>query len=358
MAATHAVKHDYHLVNPSPWPFVASVALFVLAIGAVVYMRGFVPFPVDVLGAFFTEDGQAARIAALGASGAAQELKALASFQALDAAAQAKTLGDLAGAFSWSWLLGKGDAILLIAGFAGVIYTMFGWWGDVIKEGQQGHHTPVVDIHLRYGMIMFIASEVMFFVAWFWAFFEMAIFHQHRADWVILGDPEVMKAWASWPPPHVETFDPFHLPLMNTMILLLSGTTVTWAHHALQQGDRNGAKLGLTLTIALGILFTCVQVYEYSVAGFAFGNTTGENAVTTANLYGSAFFMATGFHGAHVVIGTIFLIVCLVRLLMGQMSAQKHFGFEAAAWYWHFVDVVWLFLFAFVYVAPRLALGA
>jgi cytochrome c oxidase subunit 3 len=300
MAGGSDVKHDYHIVNPSPWPILASVALFLMAIGAVTYMRG------GLIG-----DGLLAP------------------------------------------LFAKANPVILLAGFASLVAVLIGWWGDVIKEGQQGYHTPVVDIHLRYGMIMFIASEVMFFVAWFWMFFEMAIFHGARAGWTIVGDAEVMKAWRDWPPPNVETFDPFHLPLMNTLILLLSGTTVTWAHHALQQGDRTGARNGLILTIALGALFTAIQAYEYSVAGFAFGNA-GE--VTTANLYGSAFFMATGFHGAHVVIGTIFLAVCLLRLLAGQLTPQKHFGFEAAAWYWHFVDVVWLFLFAFVYVAPKLGM--
>jgi cytochrome c oxidase subunit 3 len=301
MASGHDVKHDYHLVNPSPWPILASIAMFVLAIGGVTYMHGGL-IEKGPLNAFFT----------------------------------------------------KGNPLILGIGFLSLVLVMIGWWGDVIKEGQQGHHTPVVDIHLRYGMIMFIASEVMFFVAWFWAYFELAIFHETRAAWTIAGDPEAMKAWANWPPPNVETFDPFHLPLMNTLILLLSGTTVTWAHHALQQGDRNGARLGLIFTIALGILFTAIQAYEYSIAGFAFGNT---GDTTTANLYGSTFFMATGFHGAHVVIGTLFLIVCLIRLFAGQMTPQKHFGFEAAAWYWHFVDVVWLFLFAFVYVTPHLAMG-
>jgi cytochrome c oxidase subunit 3 len=300
MAAHGDVKHSYHLVNPSPWPLTASISLFVLAIGAVLMMRG-----IEVEGPLQP-------------------------------------------------LLAKGDPILLVLGFVGVIATMIGWWGDVIKEGRQGYHTEVVDIHLRYGMILFIASEVMFFVAWFWVYFELAIFHEHRADWVILGDPEAMKAWAHWPPPNVETFDPFHLPLINTLILLLSGTTVTWAHHALQQGDRSGAKLALFLTIVLGIVFTWVQFgVEYPIAGFAFGNM---GDVTTANLYGSAFFMATGFHGAHVVIGTLFLIVCFIRLMAGHFTPQKHFGFEAAAWYWHFVDVVWLFLFAFVYVTPKLAM--
>tara|TARA_R110000868_G_scaffold76499_2_gene219904 strand:- start:47999 stop:48841 length:843 start_codon:yes stop_codon:yes gene_type:complete len=275
--AGHAVKHDYHLVDPSPWPFVGSVGAFFLAVGAVGNMKGLVPaeHPLAILYA----DG------------------------------------------AWGGL---------ILGFGLVIYTMIGWWGDVIKESNRGDHTPVVDIGLRYGMIMFIASEVMFFAAWFWAFFEYAIFHEVRLD----------PALASWPPAGVETFNPWHIPLMNTLVLLLSGTTVTWAHHALQHGDRKGAKLGLLLTVLLGMCFTALQVVEYAEAGFAF----------SGNLYGATFFMATGFHGAHVIIGTIFLAVCLFRLMAGQMSPTKHFGLEAAAWYWHFVDVVWLFLFTFVYV--------
>ncbi|HVY87120.1 MAG TPA: cytochrome c oxidase subunit 3, partial [Caulobacterales bacterium] len=230
-----------------------------------------------------------------------------------------------------------------------------GWWGDVIKESRAGDHTPVVDIGLRYGMILFIASEVMFFVAWFWIFFELAIYHGSRAHWAVpTWDEATAAAWANWPPPNVETFDPFHLPLMNTLILLLSGTTVTWAHHALQQGDRGGAKLGLLLTVLLGCCFTFVQFgVEYPEAGFDYGNM---GATTDANVYGASFFMATGFHGVHVIIGTIFLAVCLLRLLAGQFTPQKHFGLEAAAWYWHFVDVVWLFLFTFVYVTPYLTM--
>jgi cytochrome c oxidase subunit 3 len=222
---------------------------------------------------------------------------------------------------------------------------MFGWWRDVVKEANEGDHTPVVSIGLRYGMILFIASEVMFFVAWFWMFFEMALFHQHRTLSPI---EEVRTAWATWPPHGVETVAAWHLPLVNTLTLLLSGTTVTWAHHALQQGDRKGAKLGLLLTILLGVLFTSIQVFEYShiLEHKYFFNTEAANS----GLYGSTFFMATGFHGFHVLIGTIFLTVCLLRLLNGAFTPQKHFGFEAAAWYWHFVDVVWLFLFAFIYV--------
>ena len=138
----------------------------------------------------------------------------------------------------------------------------------------------------------------------------------------------------------IATFDPWHLPLVNTLILLTSGTTVTWAHHALQHNDRDGLKWGLICTVILGALFTCVQAYEYAHAGFGFSE----------NIYGATFFMATGFHGFHVLIGTIFLTVCLFRALAGHFKPEQHFGFEAAAWYWHFVDVVWLFLFACIYV--------
>jgi len=248
-------------------------------------------------------------------------------------------------------VLGNYGSLVFGAGLIGVLYTFWTWWADVIREAHAGDHTPVVQLHLRYGMILFIASEVMFFVGWFWAFFELALFHEHRAAWYVPAwDESVAAAWANWPPPNVEQFDPFHLPLMNTLVLLLSGTTVTWAHHALQQGDRNGAKLGLALTVILGVSFTALQVYEYSHAAFHFGDPNDG-----ANLYGASFFMATGFHGFHVVVGTIFLAVCLWRLMAGGFTPQKHFGFEAAAWYWHFVDVVWLFLFAFVYVVPWMA---
>jgi cytochrome c oxidase subunit 3 len=236
---------------------------------------------------------------------------------------------------------------LFFAGLAGVLFTMIAWWRDVVQEANAGDHTPVVSIGLRYGMILFIASEVMFFVAWFWIFFEMALFHGHRSGFGESID-EVRQAWKTWPPHGVETVPPWHLPLVNTLTLLLSGTTVTWAHHALQTGDRRGAKIGLALTIVLGVLFTSIQAYEYNniFSHHEFFSAEAANS----GLYGSSFVMATGFHGFHVLIGTIFLTVCLIRLLGGGFTPQKHFGFEAAAWYWHFVDVVWLFLFAFVYV--------
>ncbi|MGL4526118.1 MAG: cytochrome c oxidase subunit 3 [Aestuariivirga sp.] len=273
MADSHAKNHDYHLVDPSPWPFVGSVSAFILAIGAVFWMHN--------------------------------------------------DIGP------WVMLLG----------LAGVLYTMFMWWRDVIMESLRGDHTPVVQLHLRYGMLMFIASEVMFFVAWFWAFFDASLFTDEAMQ-----ASRVAATGGVWPPKGVEVFNPWHLPLINTLILLTSGTTVTWAHHALLNNDRQGLKWGLAATIALGLLFTAVQAYEYGHAAFAFSRDNG------GNIYGSTFFMATGFHGFHVIVGTIFLIVCLLRAISGQFTQKAHFGFEAAAWYWHFVDVVWLFLFAAIYI--------
>ena len=223
----------------------------------------------------------------------------------------------------------SGGSWVMAVGVAGIILTMFSWWSDVIKEAHGGDHTPVVQLHLRYGMILFIASEVMFFVAWFWAWFDSSLF------------PSAVDAVGGvWPPKGMEVLDPFGFPLLNTLILLCSGTTVTWAHHSLIHGDRSGLIRGLWCTILLGMLFTSIQAWEYAHAPFHF----------TENIYSSAFFMATGFHGAHVIIGTIFLIVCLVRSYKGHFTPQQHFGFEAAAWYWHFVDVVWLFLFICIYV--------
>ena len=281
MADAHTKHHDYHLVDPSPWPFLGSVGALVMAIGGVAWMQ-------DLKGNAFPLFGI-----------------------------------DIAG----PWLF--------FIGLAVVLYVMFAWWSDTIKEAHEGYHTKVVSLHLRYGMIMFIASEVMFFVAWFWAFFDASLFPKEAA--------QVARAeytGGQWPPQGIEVLDPFHLPLYNTIILLLSGTTVTWAHHALLHDDRKGLIWGLTLTVALGVLFSCVQAYEYMHAPFAFSQS----------IYGATFFMATGFHGFHVLVGTIFLLVCLFRAMAGDFTPKQHFGFEAAAWYWHFVDVVWLFLFAAVYV--------
>jgi len=269
MAAHAKPHHDYHLVNPSPWPFVGSASAFVMAVGAITWMHEMLP--------------------------------------------------------PWLFLIG----------LVGVLYTMFAWWSDVIREGRAGDHTPVVMMHHRYGMLLFIASEVMFFVAWFWAYFD-GFFNVDAAEQLA----RLAATGGVWPPTGVELFDPFHLPLFNTLLLLTSGTTVTWAHHALLHNDRQGLRWGLALTIVLGVLFTVVQAMEYSQAGFQF----------SGNLYGATFFMATGFHGFHVIVGSIFLIVCLVRANLGHFTPQHHLGFEFAAWYWHFVDVVWLFLFASIYV--------
>jgi len=282
--AAHAKpNHDYHLVNPSPWPVVGSISAFVLAVGAIAYFKSRTGNDLPLLGANFADAGP--------------------------------------------WIM--------LIGFAGVLYTMYAWWSDVVKESITGDHTPVVMMHHRYGMILFIASEVMFFVAWFWAYFDQFFRHDDTEQYA-----RVDFMGPAWPPTGVELFDPFHLPLFNTLILLTSGTTVTWAHHALIHNDRNGLKVGLWLTIALGALFTCVQAIEYSRAGFAF----------SGNIYGATFFMATGFHGFHVLVGTIFLTVCLIRAYVGNLTEKHHLGFEFAAWYWHFVDVVWLFLFAAIYV--------
>ena len=254
-----ANKHPYHLVEPSPWPAVGSAAAFVMVIGGVMFMHE-------------VEYGVA----------------------------------------------------VLCGGLALVLATMFLWWRDIIREAEyQGHHTPIVQIGMRYGMMLFIASEVMFFVAFFWAFFDRALF----------------PVGGVWPPEGIQTFDPFDLPLINTLVLLLSGCTVTWAHHALQHDNRRDFMTGLGMTVILGVLFTGLQALEYSHAPFGF----------TDGVYPSVFYMATGFHGFHVLVGTCFLAVCWLRGRAGHFTGKQHFGFEAAAWYWHFVDVVWLFLFAAVY---------
>jgi cytochrome c oxidase subunit III len=224
-----------------------------------------------------------------------------------------------------------GNYITLVIGLLLVLTVMFLWWRDVLKESRTpGMHTPIVRLGLRYGMMLFITSEVMFFVGFFWAFFHYALFPEH-----VLGTATPM-----WPPAGIQTFDPWHLPFLNTMILLLSGTTVTWAHHSLLVGDRQGLIRGLGLTVFLGLCFTACQALEYSEAPFHFSG---------GGIYPAVFFLATGFHGFHVIVGTIFLAVCWIRATQGSFTPTRHFGLEAAAWYWHFVDVVWLFLFVAVY---------
>ncbi len=261
--------HPYHLVNPSPWPFVGAFSLLAMAFGGAAAMH------------------------------------------------------------SHQW-----GIFLALAGLSGVLYTMFGWWRDVVKEGITDHaHTKEVSTGLRVGMALFIVSEILFFAAFFWAFFNASTLPKLPLEdtWAI--------AHGVWPPKGITPFNPMELPFLNTLILLLSGCTVTWAHYALLHNDNKNTVKALGWTVLLGVLFTACQAYEYAHAPFGFKDT----------IFASTFFMATGFHGFHVMVGTIFLAVCLMRAKKGQFSPKHHLGFEFAAWYWHFVDVVWLFLFVCVY---------
>lgn len=235
------------------------------------------------------------------------------------------------GAFSLtvglaSWFHNYGVGVLLI-GLVLVIITIIQWWRDVIREGTyQGHHTSNVAKGLRWGIILFIASEVLFFFAFFWAFF-----HRRLAPTPELG--------CTWPPAGIQVINPFSVPLLNTAVLLASGVTVTWAHHSLIEGIRDSAIQGLFVTVLLGAYFTFLQAWEYYEAPFSIAD----------RVYGTTFFVATGFHGLHVLIGSTFLLVCFFRVILYHFSSGHHFGFEAAAWYWHFVDVVWIFLYLCIY---------
>ncbi len=269
----HAKNHDYHVLPPSIWPLLG-------AIGGATMLAGLV----------FMVSPQ------------------------IDAESALKQ--------PWVFLVG-----LTLA-----LYVMYAWWAEVVTESHVGDHTPVVRLGLRWGFILFVMSEVMFFLAWFWTFFKHRMYPM---------GPQSPAVDGVWPPAGIETFDPWHLPLINTLVLLLSGCAVTWAHHALvHENNRRDLVNGLIIGVVLGVIFTILQAYEYSHAAFGF----------SGNIYGASFFMATGFHGFHVIVGTIFLTVCLIRALKGHFTPERHVGFEAAAWYWHFVDVVWLFLFAAVYV--------
>nr|ABM65768.1 cytochrome c oxidase subunit 3 [Nucula nucleus] len=224
------------------------------------------------------------------------------------------------------WMHGH-NMLILNTGLICLILTMIMWWRDVVREATfQGAHTTPVETGLRWGMILFIASEVCFFFSFFWAYF-----HSSLAPTFELG--------SSWPPTGIYPLNPFQIPLLNTAVLLASGVTVTWAHHALMEGSRPSAIQSLTMTVILGVYFTALQASEYLEAPFAIAD----------GIYGSTFFVATGFHGLHVLIGSAFLLVCLIRLHYFHYSKKHHFGFEAAAWYWHFVDVVWLFLYISIY---------
>ena len=263
----HSAKHPFHMVNPSPWPAMGAVGALTLAIGAILFFHKTPIFGMENLGI-------------------------------------------------WK----------IVPGLFLVLLTMFLWWRDVIHESVVEHaHTPEVAHGLRFGMVLFIASEVMFFVAFFWAFFHHAL--------------GFSTATHQWPPAGIHPLDAWEIPFYNTVILLTSGITVTRAHLFIERGDNKAAARWIFLTAALGAIFLSLQAFEYIHASFKL----------TDGIYPSTFYLATGFHGFHVFVGTVFLIVCGFRARAGQFTPSKHIGFQAAAWYWHFVDVVWLFLFTWVY---------
>lgn len=255
-------RHSFHLVDPSPWPLIASFSALMLTVGATMYMHGYI-----------------------------------------------------------------GGGILMQSGFCMILFMMFCWWRDIIREGTfEGQHTKSVQTGLRMGVLLFIVSEIMFFFAFFWAFFHSSF------------NPN-LAIGGVWPPAYITTLDPWQIPLLNTCLLLSSGASVTWAHHAIVGGSKFQASIALIITVILAVIFTGLQGFEYATAPFTISD----------GVYGSCFYLATGFHGFHVIIGTLFLMVCFFRLYLNHFTREHHFGFEAAAWYWHFVDVVWLFLFITVY---------
>jgi cytochrome c oxidase subunit 3 len=254
--------HPFHLVDPSPWPYVGSFGALGMTIGGVMYFHSYM-------------------------------------------------YGDL----------------LLLSSMSIVILVMIVWWRDVIREATyQGHHTYIVQRGLKWGMLLFILSEVMFFFSFFWAFF-----HSSLSPGIELG--------AQWPPIGIVPINAFDVPLLNTAILLTSGATVTWSHHAIIAGNRYHTIISLFITVVLGVIFTGLQAMEYVESSFTIADS----------VYGSTFFVATGFHGLHVLIGTTFLIVCFFRIISHHFTKHHHNGFEAAIWYWHFVDYVWIFLFVTIY---------
>lgn len=255
-------KHPFHLVDPSPWPLYVSINALSIAVSFILYFGNF-----------------------------------------------------------------EAGFISIVFSIGSLLNTMYSWFFDIVTESTfEGQHTLAVQLGLRYGMLLFIVSEIMFFVSFFWAFF-----HSSLAPSIAIG--------CVWPPLGIQVLDPFGVPLLNTAILLSSGVTITWAHRAIVWGDRDQTTQGLALTILLGIIFTGFQGLEYTTSEFSIND----------GIYGSVFYMATGFHGFHVLVGTIFIFFCLIRHYKYHFTVEQHFGFEAAAWYWHFVDVVWLFLFATIY---------
>ena len=247
--------------------------------------------------------------------------------------------------------------LIFFVGALCLAYMLFGWFGAVIKESRGGLYSPQMDRSFRWGMSWFIFSEVMFFAAFFGALFYVRtwagpwlggegdkgvanmLWPNFQYTWPLLNTPDPKLC-----PGPKEVIDPWHLPLINTLLLVSSSFTVTFAHHALKKANRKLLKIWLALTILLGVAFLALQAEEYIHAYTELGLTLG------SGIYGATFFMLTGFHGAHVTMGTLILTVMLVRILRGHFDADHHFGFEAASWYWHFVDVVWVGLFIFVYV--------
>jgi len=254
--------HPYHLVDPSPWPFVGSIGALGLTTGSVMYFHRYV----------------------------------------------------------------YGEMLMLMALIL-IILVMFVWWRDVIREGTYlGLHTLTVQKGLRMGMLLFILSEVLFFVSFFWAFFHSALV-------------PTVEIGSVWPPVGITPLNAFEVPLLNTAILLTSGATVTWSHNAMIAGNRKDTINGLIITVILGLIFTALQAMEYIETTFTIADS----------VYGTTFFVATGFHGAHVIIGTLFLLVALIRIINHQLTKHHHNGYEASIWYWHFVDYVWIFLFISIY---------
>jgi cytochrome c oxidase subunit 3 len=286
----------YYVPHSSPWPIIGSVALFLTAFGAATFIHQ------------STE-----KVAADGSYG--------------------------------QWIL--------LAGLALTVFMMFGWFRTVIRESLQGMFSAQLDRSYRLGMFWFIVSEVLFFGAFFGALFYArrvsvpwlagagSKLETHTLLW-----PDFADAWPLFMTPGgvgTEPMEAWGVPFVNTLILVSSSVTVTFAHWALRKNQRLGLKLWLGLTVALGVTFLGLQVYEYSHAYTEMGLTLA------SGIYGSTFFMLTGFHGAHVTMGATMLTIVLLRILRGHFTPEDHFGFEAATWYWHFVDVIWLFLFTFVY---------
>jgi len=230
------------------------------------------------------------------------------------------------GAVLWFHGYLAGFSIMLLGQFV-ILFCMFLWWRDVIREATfEGHHTSLVQNGIRTGVLLFIVSEILFFFGFFWAFFHSSV-------------APMLEIGGVWPPVGIEPLNPWTIPVLNTIILLTSGATVTYAHHAILAGDRKNSLLGLAYTVGLAFFFTLLQYLEYLEAPFTMSDS----------VFGACFFMATGFHGAHVFIGTVFLFVCFLRLMNHQFTAEHHFGLEAAILYWHFVDIVWLALFLAIY---------